>query len=125
MTETLGFSDFIFTSHVDNLCKTFEKVFRQPSTNFSSIILMLFYFYVLENEKNELYFGCTNDLKRRIKEHNSGKSRSTKNNLWQLIYYEAYASEADAYRRESKIKDHGQAKRHLKERIKNCRRGDS
>ncbi len=29
MTETLGFSDFIFTSHVDNLCKTFEKVFRQ------------------------------------------------------------------------------------------------
>ncbi|MCA9355006.1 GIY-YIG nuclease family protein [Candidatus Kaiserbacteria bacterium] len=82
----------------------------------------MFYFYVIENYLGELYFGSTNDLKRRFIEHKTGKCFSTKGSDWKLIYYEAYRDESDASRREQRIKDHGQAVRHLKERLKNCRR---
>jgi predicted GIY-YIG superfamily endonuclease len=37
--------------------------------------LNMFYVYLLKNEKGFLYIGCTNDLKRRLEEHNSGKSQ--------------------------------------------------
>lgn len=77
----------------------------------------MYYFYVLKNQKSELYYGSTNDLKRRVAEHNAGKSYSTRGSIWQLVYYEAYLSEKDARRRESQIKNHGQAKRWLKDRI--------
>ncbi len=82
----------------------------------------MFYFYVLENEVGELYFGATNDLRRRFSEHQSGKSKATRSHDWELIYYEAYKSEFDARQRESRIKLHGHAKRQLKDRIQNCRR---
>ena len=78
---------------------------------------MWFYVYVLVNEKQELYIGKTNDLRRRIEAHNQGKSRYTKGHQWSLVYYEAFRSSIDAYRREQQLKQHGQAKRWLKERI--------
>ena len=53
----------------------------------------MFYVYILKNEISEIYFGSTNDLCRRIKEHNSGKSFSTKGHRWTLVYYEAFLSE--------------------------------
>ena len=80
------------------------------------------YLYILQNEKGELYFGSTNDLKRRIFEHSSGKSNFTKGSSWKLMYYEAYLSKTDARQREHQIKYHGQAKRRLKNRLKNSLR---
>ena len=85
----------------------------------------MFYFYVLENQDGQLYHGSTNDLKRRLKEHVTGKSFATKGSSWKLIYYEAYASESDARAREQRIKDFGQAYNQLKKRISNCRRPPS
>lgn len=85
----------------------------------------MFYFYVLKSNTDELYFGSTNDLKRRLKEHNTGKSFATKGSLWKLIYYEAYASEIDARAREQRIKNYGQAWNQLKKRMKNSRRLES
>lgn len=79
----------------------------------------MFYVYVIQNENAELYIGSTNDLKRRISEHNAGKSFATRNATWALVYYEAFRSERDARDREYKLKYHGQAKRHLKDRIRN------
>jgi putative endonuclease len=79
----------------------------------------MYYFYVLKNNNNELYFGSTRDLKKRFSEHNSGKSFSTEGHSWKLVYYEAYSSEIDTRKREQKIKQHGQAKRWLKNRIAN------
>lgn len=79
----------------------------------------MFYVYIIENENKDLYIGSTNNLKRRISEHNSGASLSTKNFQWKLVYYEAYKSEKDARNREHQLKHHGQAKRWLKERIRN------
>ncbi|MBY0385629.1 GIY-YIG nuclease family protein [bacterium] len=85
----------------------------------------MFYVYIIENENHELYFGSTNDLRRRMQEHQSGKVYSTKSHTWELIYYEAYKAESDARIREKKIKLHGQAKAHLKNRILASRRQES
>lgn len=67
----------------------------------------MFYTYCLQSEKdaNELYFGSTNDLKRRLKEHNFGDNSSTKRYMpWKLIYYETCLLESDARRREKYLK---------------------
>lgn len=79
----------------------------------------MFYVYLIKNEKEEIYYGSTNDLKRRIVEHNNGKSRSTKGRIWKLVYYESYFNELDARRREKNLKYHGQALAQLKRRISN------
>jgi putative endonuclease len=84
----------------------------------------MFYVYVLENEIGELYFGSTNDLKRRLREHQSGKNFATKGDNWVLIYYEAYRSETDARAREQSIKRNGGTKKHLKNRIARSRQFD-
>ncbi len=85
----------------------------------------MYYVYVLENTENGLYYGSTNDLKRRLKEHQSGKVFSTKSKSWTLIYYEAYASEIDARTREQRLKMDGRAIRQLKDRLRNSRRHES
>lgn len=80
----------------------------------------MFYIYVLENENDrELYFGYTNNLKRRFEEHNHGKSFSTKkhNGRWILIYYESCVMESDARRREKYLKT-TQGRRLIKRRLK-------
>jgi len=77
------------------------------------------YVYVLHNSNKELYIGSTRDLKRRISEHNNGRSHTTKNHTWKLIYYEAYLVESDAREREHQLKYHGQSKRWLKHRLRN------
>ncbi len=80
------------------------------------------YFYVLKSKKDDqLYFGSTNDLKKRLEQHNFGLVKSTKpRNPFSLIYYEAYISEEDARHREQSIKLRGNAYLQLKRRIKNC-----
>jgi putative endonuclease len=46
---------------------------------------------VLRSDKDKnLYTGYTNDIKKRVKEHNEGKVTSTKNRVpLRLIYFEA------------------------------------
>ncbi|MBI5449084.1 GIY-YIG nuclease family protein [Candidatus Gottesmanbacteria bacterium] len=80
---------------------------------------MFFYVYVLKSVKeNHLYFGYTNDLVRRVKEHNLGLNQSTKAyKPWKLIYYEACLNEQDAKRREYYLKT-SQGGRLLKRRLK-------
>lgn len=79
----------------------------------------MFYLYVLKSKKdNDLYIGSTNDLRRRLLEHNSGKSLSTKNRRpFELRYYESYYNESDARKRESSLKKDGRALYILKNRI--------
>jgi len=65
-----------------------------------------------------LYTGYTNDLKRRLKEHNSGQSTYTINKgPYELIYYEACLNEFDAKAREIYLKS-GRGKLFLKSRLK-------
>ena len=84
----------------------------------------MYYFYVLENNFGELYYGSTDNLKRRLREHQEGKSFATKGNNWTLVYYEAYKDEADARDREQKVKHNGGTKIALKRRIARSRQFD-
>lgn len=66
----------------------------------------MFYFYILKSRVDgEFYYGSTNDLKRRLKEHNQGLVRSTKSRKpFDVCYYEAFNTEELARSRESKVK---------------------
>jgi len=79
----------------------------------------MYYVYLIKSTKtDEIYIGSTNDLRRRMKEHNQGKSYSTKAKIpWQIVYYEAYKSEKDARLREKGLKHYGRALSLLKKRI--------
>lgn len=81
----------------------------------------MFYVYLLKSEKDKtLYIGYTNDLKRRLSEHDNKKNVSTKHKApFQLIYYEAYASRADAKHREQMLKRFLGSTIHLKKRVRN------
>lgn len=80
---------------------------------------MFHYTYVLKSVKNgNLYIGYTNDLVKRVKEHNRGLNISTKPYLpWKLIYYEACLNLKDARRREIYFKK-TQGRRLLRCRLK-------
>ena len=79
----------------------------------------MYYVYVLKSAKDDkLYVGSTNDLRRRLSEHNRGESLSTKSRRpFELRYYEAYATESDARKREYSLKKDGKALGQLKRRI--------
>ena len=80
---------------------------------------MFYYVYVLESLKNnDLYVGCTNDLRKRLQEHNRGLNFSTKPcKPWYIIHYEAYRNKQDAERRENYLKT-SQGARLLKRMLK-------
>ena len=72
----------------------------------------MYYVYVLKSrESGQLYYGYTNNLDRRVDEHN-------KSGDWELVYYEAYKAEFDARNRERRIKNYAQALTALKVRLK-------
>ena len=68
---------------------------------------MNFYVYMLKSEsiKPITYVGYTNDLKKRIILHNSGKgAKFTRGRKWVLIYQEKFKSKSKAISREYYIK---------------------
>ena len=71
--------------------------------------------YVLKSEiDNRLYVGLTQNVEKRLREHNSGKTRSTKGyRPWQLIYVEEYPNRPTARKREKYLKS-GYGKQWLK-----------
>lgn len=77
------------------------------------------YVYVLESKKDgNWYTGCTNDLRKRLVQHQDGKTTSTKGRgPLALIYYEASLSDEDAFNREKYLKT-GMGKRYLKNRLR-------
>lgn len=66
----------------------------------------MFYVYVLFSKKlQKRYIGFTSDLKKRLSEHNSGKSTFTKSGIpWTLIYHESFPTESEARNRELFLK---------------------
>lgn len=76
--------------------------------------------YLIQHDTTkERYVGYTNDLRRRLIEHNSSGNKSThrKDGAWVLIYAEAYRSESDARTRERRLKSHGSGKNELFKRL--------
>ncbi len=79
----------------------------------------MFYLYILKSKiDKKLYIGSTDNLRRRLLEHNSGKVKSTRpRKPFELRYYEAFYKEIDARKREESLKKDGKALGQLKRRI--------
>ena len=81
----------------------------------------MFYLYLLENKSDKSwYIGSTSNLKRRIKDHQSGSgSRTTRlKRDWRLIYFEGYLNKLDALGREKFLKS-GSGRNYLKRQLQN------
>lgn len=76
--------------------------------------------YVLRSvNHNRKYTGITNNIERRLKEHNSGKTKSTKGyRPWILVYTEAFGTEEAAHQRELYLKS-GIGREFLNDKLKN------
>jgi putative endonuclease len=79
----------------------------------------MFYVYLIKSKKSEGYYlGCTSDLRRRLVEHNAGKSFYTKDKgPWEVRYYEAFHSKGDAFNREKQLKKNKSGYRELRKRL--------
>ena len=68
---------------------------------------MKFFVYILECADRSLYVGCTNNLEKRIKQHNNSKSGAHYTKIRrpvELRYSEIFNTLRTARRRESEIK---------------------
>jgi len=66
----------------------------------------MFYVYILQSEKDKSkYIGITSDLKRRLREHNSGSSRYCSSKCpYKLIWYCTFLEKLKAYSFEKYLK---------------------
>jgi putative endonuclease len=73
---------------------------------------------IQSKKDGNFYTGSTNDLKRRLNEHQSGNVRSTRNRRpLELVYYEACLNEDDAKQRETYLKS-GMGKKYIRNRLR-------
>lgn len=58
----------------------------------------MYYFYILRSAQyKKLYLGQTNDLKKRLLEHNSGQNKATKPYIpYEVIFYSGFINQDDA-----------------------------
>jgi len=78
----------------------------------------MYYTYILKSiEYNKFYIGSTEDLRERLNNHNSGKSKFTKAYIpWKLVYYEAHLNRTLARKAEIFYKT-GQGRRQIKRKL--------
>ncbi|MEL1242167.1 GIY-YIG nuclease family protein [Flavobacterium flavipallidum] len=80
--------------------------------------MMEYVVYVLESEiDGRFYKGHTVDIEKRVKEHNAGKTKSTKGyRPWKLVYFEIFETREEAVLREKYFKT-GIGRAFLKEKL--------
>ncbi|MBL7720963.1 MAG: GIY-YIG nuclease family protein [Chitinophagaceae bacterium] len=66
----------------------------------------MFYVYAIKSERDgRIYVGMCSEVKARLKEHNAGKTKSTKGYTpWKLIYFEEKPDRIEARKREKYLK---------------------
>ena len=69
---------------------------------------LMYYVYILRSKvTGKYYIGYTSDIRRRLQEHNSGRTKSLwKHRPLEIIRVEEYTVLQDARRRERQIKDY-------------------
>ena len=67
---------------------------------------MIYTVYILYSAKiDKFYVGYTNDIQRRMAEHNRKKGKYTDNGIpWKIVYTEAFENKKEAMNREAFIK---------------------
>jgi len=80
----------------------------------------MYFVYVLKSISHaRTYVGFTNDIDRRLKEHNSGKSKfSSKFTPWEIIHTEEFELKSEAIKREKYLKS-AAGRRYLKTILEN------
>ncbi|MFH1608867.1 MAG: GIY-YIG nuclease family protein [Patescibacteria group bacterium] len=68
----------------------------------------MWYVYILKSvQGNKYYIGCSNNIERRLLEHNKGYNTATvKDKPWKVVYCEKFNNQKEAYLREKKIKSY-------------------
>ena len=67
--------------------------------------------YVIQNREGKFYIGLSDDVGRRIDQHNSGASKCTKTKgPWQLVWQREVLSLSDARKLENRLKRQGRGK---------------
>jgi len=76
---------------------------------------MSYFVYILRTSSNTLYIGQTNNLEKRIKEHENKSSKSAKYIRYfpssELVYHESYPTRSEAMQRESQLKKLSKARK--------------
>ena len=67
---------------------------------------MKYYVYVLRSDKfDRNYTGFTTNIETRLKQHNSGKTISTRPyKPWRVLFFESYSNKKEALSREKYLK---------------------
>ena len=76
-----------------------------------------FVYLIATNKKNKLitYVGYTNDLKKRLSLHNTGKgAKFTKGSIWKVIYKKRYKTKQIAMSEEYKLKKNYKLRNEIK-----------
>ena len=84
---------------------------------------MLYYVYLIVAKKsNSLvsYVGYTNNLEKRLKDHNNSKgAKFTRGKIWILAYKKSYKSRSIAMREEYKLKKNFKLRKSIKQNFLN------
>lgn len=74
----------------------------------------MFYIYILRSKTTQRYYvGSTEDVHKRLDQHNAGRSTSTSTRSgmpWELIHTEHFVSRSEAMLQERRIKARGVAR---------------
>ncbi len=78
----------------------------------------MYYVYAIESlNRKYIYIGITNDIDKRVKQHNTGKNKTTKPYLpFQILFTEEYKTRIDARKREKYLKS-GCGKEYVKKLV--------
>ena len=78
---------------------------------------MMFYVYMLKSVNSKItktYVGYTNNLKLRLKKHNSGRgAKSTRGYKWKIIYKKKFNDKSSAMSYEYKLKKDKKKRKYL------------
>lgn len=67
----------------------------------------MFVVYILVNNRGRYYIGQTNNLKKRVFQHNNNNLGYTKiGRPWRLVYFEYFVTRNEAIIRESQLKSY-------------------
>src|SRR6266478_1735273 len=82
-----------------------------PATTFLSRMLATYRVYVLQNHGGRFYVGLTDDVPRRVREHNNGQSRWTKaRGPWCVVWQSQELTLTEARKLENRLKRQGRGK---------------
>jgi putative endonuclease len=99
-----------------------QRIFNERSeyknsasrTNVRDRILMIYFVYILQCSDKTLYVGCTNNLEKRLEQHNNSKSGAHYTKIRRpvkLLYSETFQTLKEARGRELEIKSWRRAKK--------------